>query len=110
DDLEGLLKLLDELVVLAVAPGLAEPHELAVEHGHLVEQFVVELLEIHGEPPELPRVDDRLRHGTPFPATESWRRSPRARPGRHDGEIDGTWIIHRSRRRGPSKGKAAGRR
>src|SRR5258708_1162184 len=49
DDLHRLLEFLDEFVVLAVAPGLAQAGDLTVEHGQLVHQIVIELLEPRGE-------------------------------------------------------------
>ena len=47
--LERLLELLDELVVLAVAPRLTQPGDLAVQLGQLGDHLVVELLEPGGE-------------------------------------------------------------
>src|SRR5262249_5573423 len=65
-DLHGLLEFLDELVVLAVPPGLPEAGELAVEHRQLVEELVVELLQPRGEPADLLRIHDGLCHAMPL--------------------------------------------
>src|SRR5262245_8461366 len=44
EHLHGLLELLDELLMLLVAPAVAEAEQLAVQHRHLVVQPGVELL------------------------------------------------------------------
>ncbi len=44
-------ELFDELVVLSVAPGLAQARELSVQGGQLSDHVVVELLETSGETP-----------------------------------------------------------
>ena len=49
-DLERLLELFDELVVLPVAPGLAQARQLTVQRGQLADHLVVELLETSREP------------------------------------------------------------
>src|SRR4051812_36177670 len=79
DDLHRLLELLDELVVLAVAPGGAQAAELAVQGRHRVGQVAVEPLEVLGEPPQFVRIDDGLCHGTPRRVVTPPAR-PRAEP------------------------------
>src|SRR5262249_7485431 len=62
DDLSGLLEFLDELVMLLVAPGVAQGHQLAVQHRHSTVKVVVELLQIMGKSAEFLGVDDSVRH------------------------------------------------
>src|SRR4051794_34745975 len=66
DHRQGLLELLDELVVLPIAPGPARAEELTMDHGHLAHQIVIEFLQLQGEPAEFPRIHNGLRHGTPL--------------------------------------------
>ena len=60
-DLDRVLELLDELLVLLVAPALPEPDELTVKGGHLVHELVVEPAQLAGvvaqSDPTIPPLD-----------------------------------------------------
>src|SRR5271166_4945058 len=71
DDLHRLLEFLDEFVVLAVAPGLAQAGDLTVEHGQLVHEIVVELLQPRGESADFLRIHDGLCHAMPLSETST---------------------------------------
>jgi hypothetical protein len=45
----GLLKFLGELLVLLIAPGVAQTPELALQAGHAVMELAVELLQFMGK-------------------------------------------------------------
>src|SRR5208282_5096511 len=57
--------------VLAVAPGLAKAGDLTVEHGQLVHEIVVELLQPRGEPADFLRIHDGLCHAMPLSETKT---------------------------------------
>src|SRR5262245_1768758 len=63
DDADGGVELRPEAVVLLVAPGVAEGHQLAMQPGKVRLQFPVEPLQIRGKAAKLRRIDDRPRHG-----------------------------------------------
>jgi hypothetical protein len=72
DDVHRLLELLGELLVLLVAPGVAQADELAVQACHAIAQLGVEELEMVGEAPQLDGVDDRLGHDILGSVAEDW--------------------------------------
>ena len=53
EHIHGFFELARELLVLLVAPGVAQADELAVQGGDTLAQVAVELLEVMGEAPQL---------------------------------------------------------
>src|SRR5438477_5615370 len=76
NDSQGLFELLAKLVVFLIAPGIAERHELPVQHGHAMVQFAVELLQVLRETPKFGWIDNRLRHWEPRRADEQTAGQP----------------------------------
>jgi cation diffusion facilitator family transporter len=66
DHVHRFLELLRELLVLLVAPGVAQAYQLSVQRRDAIAQVSVELLEMVGETTELDRVDNRLGHDVLF--------------------------------------------
>src|SRR6516164_454531 len=62
EHVHGLGEFLGKLLVLLIAPGVAQGHHLAVQHIHLVAQIRVEMLEALGKAAQFPRIDDCFRH------------------------------------------------
>src|SRR5207248_5482980 len=76
DDQHGLLEFLRELLVLLVAPGVAQGNKLAVQDRQAALQFVIELLEVMGKAAELLRIDDGMRHEQSFRQERKSARRP----------------------------------
>jgi hypothetical protein len=57
-----LLEIFQKLFMFLIAPRAAQTGELALDHGHLIQQSAGELLELMGETANFARVDDCLGH------------------------------------------------
>src|SRR5262249_8075163 len=78
DDVQGLREFLGELVVLLVAPGIAQISELALKRRHAIAQVRVELLQILGKTTQFIRISYGTRHGNLKSASGDSGHCPRA--------------------------------
>ena len=76
-DMGGLLELLQEAIMLLIAPGVPQPEHLPVQGGHAVAQLLAERLEVVSETADFRGIDNCLSHaGLEFVArdtTTRWR-------------------------------------
>ena len=61
-----LLKFFDEFIVFLVPPGGAKGRQLVAQRRSALLEFRIECLQIAGEPSQLIRIDNGLRHGGAF--------------------------------------------
>src|SRR5437899_8452636 len=62
DGQHGLVEFLRKLLMVLIAPGVAQCHELAVQDGDAALKIIVELLQIMGKPAKFFRIDNGMRH------------------------------------------------
>jgi hypothetical protein len=62
NDVQRLLEFLRELLMLLIAPGIAEPSHLGMQPGEALAQITIELFEMMSKTPKFQRIDNSLRH------------------------------------------------
>ncbi len=68
NDMQRVFKFLGEAFVFVIPLGVAQRRHLTMQHCDPIAQFIVELFELVGEPPQFRWIDYRLRHTAPITA------------------------------------------